>query len=373
MALKDKKDISDIFKEKLGNYQANVDPTVWKGVSSAIGGGMASGGAAAFAKLSALTKVVAVTGVVSVAAVTAYFVVDNTNNKELEKTELLENKPLLLADSLTNDEIKSNDIEVEDNQTMVENVSSNEIENDNIEVVTSDLLKDNELVSVEDNPAKDTDVIYVVKHDLNDDKAKQDKNEKLENFVIPDPAAGKETLDEVDENVMIVPENIIINKIDNQHFTFQLDKDVDGRDVSWYINGNFALSGDIVEYIFEEGGQQNITAVIDFEQTTLEINESLEILIKGNISLLPNIFTPNNDGNSDLFFIESEGLINFTITIFDENRNIVFESNDPYFKWDGVNMYNYEKVHPGHYSYIIIATDELGNKINKYQSLRVVY
>lgn len=93
-------------------------------------------------------------------------------------------------------------------------------------------------------------------------------------------------------------------------------------------------------------------------------NKSSEKLI------LPNIFTPNNDGKADLFYIESNGLTNFSLVVFDSKNNIVFKSEDPAFRWDGVKL-NGDIVEEGKYMYIVTAKDNLGKEISENSFLTI--
>lgn len=67
----------------------------------------------------------------------------------------------------------------------------------------------------------------------------------------------------------------------------------------------------------------------------------------------PNAFTPNGDGNNDYFefFGNKSGLKYFSIMIFDRWGEKVYESEDAYFKWNGV--YKGELVPPGVLVYVL--------------------
>lgn len=85
---------------------------------------------------------------------------------------------------------------------------------------------------------------------------------------------------------------------------------------------------------------------------------------------LPNVFSPNNDGANDYFEIKSAGLTDFSLVVLDMNGKPVFQTTDPGFKWDGMNLSN-EKVKDGNYLYYITARDAEGKLISKSQSLRI--
>jgi len=101
-------------------------------------------------------------------------------------------------------------------------------------------------------------------------------------------------------------------------------------------------------------------------------NDNVETKKTYSLEKLPNIFTPNGDGNNDILSITSEGLLDFTVVVLDESQTVVFESNNPDFKWDGLNKFG-EKVKAGTYGYYIIAKDSSGNKVNKFTPLQIVF
>lgn len=85
-----------------------------------------------------------------------------------------------------------------------------------------------------------------------------------------------------------------------------------------------------------------------------------------------NVFTPNNDGINDFFFLETGGeLKEFSITILDKDNKVVYRSEDTRFKWDGTNYLTGEKVPDGNYSYIIYAVDLNGELIKQFNLLYI--
>lgn len=80
---------------------------------------------------------------------------------------------------------------------------------------------------------------------------------------------------------------------------------------------------------------------------------------------VPNSFTPSNkDGINDYFSIYFSGEIQFQeIVIYSRWGELVFQSNDPYFRWDG--SYNGKTTKYSIYNYVIFYTDGNGNKNKK--------
>lgn len=87
---------------------------------------------------------------------------------------------------------------------------------------------------------------------------------------------------------------------------------------------------------------------------------------------LPNIFTPNGDGNNDFLKLDIANVTEFVIVILDAKSNVVFKSEDADFKWDGTNL-NGDKLPAGNYIYYVTAKDLEGKAVTKYSSLTIKY
>ena len=68
--------------------------------------------------------------------------------------------------------------------------------------------------------------------------------------------------------------------------------------------------------------------------------------------MMPNIFTPNNDGFNDLLVpIISKGIVSMNTIICNRWGNKVYETNDLLIKWNG------QDVSDGTYFWIVYYTD----------------
>lgn len=66
---------------------------------------------------------------------------------------------------------------------------------------------------------------------------------------------------------------------------------------------------------------------------------------------IPNVITPNIDGKNDEFEIALENEVLYDLKITDRRGNIVFESKDKNYRWQGVNIYTGKACEEGMYIY----------------------
>ncbi|MCD4729345.1 MAG: gliding motility-associated C-terminal domain-containing protein [Bacteroidales bacterium] len=66
----------------------------------------------------------------------------------------------------------------------------------------------------------------------------------------------------------------------------------------------------------------------------------------------PNVITPNGDGKNEYFFADSVSSVQkFRISIFNRWGNVVYDTEDPFFKWDGKDQNNNQDCAEGVYFY----------------------
>jgi gliding motility-associated-like protein len=89
------------------------------------------------------------------------------------------------------------------------------------------------------------------------------------------------------------------------------------------------------EHLYTAVGEYPVTLIVT---NSFGCTDTAEIIITVNEDFafyVPNTFTPNGDGNNDVFFGYGVSIVNFKMLVFDRWGNLIFESSDPAVGWDG--------------------------------------
>lgn len=87
---------------------------------------------------------------------------------------------------------------------------------------------------------------------------------------------------------------------------------------------------------------------------------------------LPNIFTPNGDGANDYLEMRIDGVSEFSVVVLNESGQVVYQSQETDFKWDG-SLSNGDKAPQGSYVYYITGKDADGKLVSKHSRLSIKY
>lgn len=96
-------------------------------------------------------------------------------------------------------------------------------------------------------------------------------------------------------------------------------------------------------------------------------DKPVSAVLASELTKFPNFFSPNSDGNNDEYFVEianKEQIKSFLVQIFNVQNKLVFQSNDPDFKWNG--EYN-EETAEGIYFCLVTIVDNSGKVIKDKQ------
>jgi gliding motility-associated-like protein len=87
-----------------------------------------------------------------------------------------------------------------------------------------------------------------------------------------------------------------------------------------------------------------------------KLQDAITIVVDSAVQKLvvPTIFTPNGDGLNDLFYVNEVGIEQLDIKIFDRWGNLVYQSNNPSFKWDGKASLLGGELMNGNYPFVIL-------------------
>ncbi len=104
------------------------------------------------------------------------------------------------------------------------------------------------------------------------------------------------------------------------------------------------------------------TVVVQDECFSLSYDFNIEVIVNFYLEL-PKAFTPNGDGENDIFFIESNNVNEVDFKIFNRWGNLVFSTQDLSEGWDG--RYNGKLQNPDTYTYYIRAASDYGYEFEK--------
>ncbi|MBU8892065.1 MAG: gliding motility-associated C-terminal domain-containing protein [Bacteroidales bacterium] len=111
----------------------------------------------------------------------------------------------------------------------------------------------------------------------------------------------------------------------------------------------------LVTYEFLASGIKTFSLSVVEDATGKTFTEIKTFDIR-DIIRVPNVFTPNGDGDNDRFVINANGIDPLEITIFSRTGAMVFSNKSPIIVWDGRNSSGSE-LSEGVYYYILKSDD----------------
>lgn len=121
---------------------------------------------------------------------------------------------------------------------------------------------------------------------------------------------------------------------------------------NWDFGNSYNSTNENTQTVYNQAGDYTITLVVEnqfgcFDTTTYELTIGGKVVI-------PNVFTPNNDGSNDYFQIL--GLDQYNIVILNRWGQTLFTGNENTVFWDGTTPSG-EEVPEGTYFYVLTAKD----------------
>lgn len=131
---------------------------------------------------------------------------------------------------------------------------------------------------------------------------------------------------------------------------------------AWDFGDGTTSTDSMPFHTYHDVGDYTIQLIVT---SGLECMDTLEVdvsVVEGLI--VPNVFTPNNDGWNDVFDVRTSNVGPFKIEIYNRWGNVVFETTSPQISWDGSTAAGTAAA-AGTYFYVISRADlNSGNAIN---------
>jgi gliding motility-associated-like protein len=114
-----------------------------------------------------------------------------------------------------------------------------------------------------------------------------------------------------------------------------IDLSEDAIDGFWLTNDNQRVDGLSGVISFEQPGTYEITQIVEDIQGCRDTLKQQIVIRPPVYYYLPNAFTPNGDGQNDIFVGKGKGVTEFSMVIYDRWGLQVFSTNDWTEGWDG--------------------------------------
>lgn len=372
--MKEDFNIEELFQEHFKSFESDVETEAWSNIQQSI-----QAGAGASSGIATWVKGLLIGAGISAAVVGGvYLATDNQTNEnpKQEKVDLMTDdvvesteKAVFVEDSNTDERLQSSIVADDSNiEEHAENAQIDEVGNDVNDASVNDL---NNYAGVIDQNTQ------VDNHNTNNDSDQQVNNGNN------DPISNKvdQTIesnsgdDEANPIAQSVKPNgaLIFEKGSNEAYTrYSFESMAENHvKVSWDFGDGKSAEGHNITHTYQQPGNYTVTMTVSGKEGVYVETVDLEIIAPSNIGVIPNIFSPNNDGRNDHFVIQTTGIKTFVMIIQDKNGQNVFETTDPNFEWDGTDPSN-AKVPSGYYNFIIKAVGTDGKEFVEGGALRIV-
>ena len=327
--------LEDLFKNSFENFEADVNPNVWKNIQA----GIKKGDSGVLAKFKFnKTGVNAIVAIVSsIAAITGTILVMNWASLNTDKSKsITSNYDAVLKTTV---------------------------------VSPKQVSTDEKIMPVQENNEQKGNTTAVQSLNKSIVPAEQKTNGKVENIKKDQQKINSiiNTLSE--EPIALINANPIGGTV--PLFVNLSNKGI-GKTNKWTFNdGKKETTSANPVHVFENPGVYTVTLSSTNSEGKTSI-DSIEVEVTGNssISSIPTAFSPNGDGVNDEFIFKSQNIVNMSAVIFDKNGNIVYTWEGIDGKWDGKNMKG-EKAKTGIYFYLISAEGIDGKKFEQKGSLNL--
>lgn len=345
--------IQELFSQKLQHAEAPVDPAIWEGISNALPVSGAAAGASASAgfQMGALGWVA--TGLVAVGIVVSALVFQSPD--EAKPTEVAEVEPSLQEETTTLPEEV-----IETMETQEESVEQNDL-NEQQPVQKAQPTVE----PTTENKEKAAEKKVELKGQGPVTPEEKDQNPEL--TTSPDKTEQQPAKPEAKQPNPALSADFEIVEAPFAELTFEFRPAfVEATSYFWNFGDGTASQEVQPSHLFVDEGAYTVTLITTDENGFEEVIEQELNVVLPSLLVLPNTFTPDNNGTND-FLLPAVHLKNVEIQkmmVFTTKGELLFEQNGEGSGWDG-NFADGSLAPKGDYVLIVKAISSTGENITK--------
>lgn len=375
--MKEDFNIEQLFQEKFSSFESDVAPDAWSNIQHSMQTGAGASGGAGAGMSTWVKGIIIGTGLGAAVVGGVYLSSDDTDGQEDQKHIVNIDTPnqdemeeTFISES--SDDLKSNEeVSLQTNNELLdsEEPSANQVEEN--ESVEQPEMNNNSSVesptepdeSVNNNADLEEGEPNLPEEEDGNAETSVDKNDSEEGD--SDPVKQRTPLE-------LPKAELTYEKGSDENYsryTFKANAE-NATNVSWDFGDGKVLTGENVTHTYSKPGTYIVTMTVTGKHDVITDVAEIEIQPQSNIGVIPNVFTPNNDGRNDEFLIQSTEISKFAIVIRNDKGIVVFDSANPNFVWDGLDKMN-NPVPSGTYTYQIIAVGTDQKEFSEAGQLRV--
>lgn len=105
----------------------------------------------------------------------------------------------------------------------------------------------------------------------------------------------------------------------------------------WNFDGNIIpyVKGNSPQFEFQNAGGHNVNLTVYNKGNCMDAYSMQICILESTELFVPDIFSPNGDGQNDVFYVRGKGIQSLRFVLYDRWGEKVFESTDPDIGWDG--------------------------------------
>lgn len=356
--------IREIFSRKLGNIESDVPDYLWENVSKNLQSA-GSAPAPATAAKSVVSKLWIAAGVAGtiITSVVVFNVFDERGKAEVSATTITQPVSVSVEN---NAEVQTDEQQVAVGSEVVGGTQeSNQSADNNQSGLSSEIEVNRSQTGAIESPADGyispdrESAMEVTEHGRHGSDSQHSSKAENQSDIIPQ---APEKLNS----------NFTIDEISSERLEYKFTSVVNtAKDYLWKFEDGTTYVGQSIEKQFAEEGEYDVELIVTAGDGTKMTTQKVIEAFKQAKFFIPNVFTPNNDGQNDVFDPqEKSSNLQVTKIIILDDKGKVFESQGEG-SWDGNDLLG-NPCPAGNYYYMVRALDRNHQIMEKTGSIRLI-